>query len=74
MGLALLIVAAVMVFNYVYLLGLLVVRCILPRPKEGLHQHQPGEWPSWPILLFMLNLLVLKRVLIRRGRQCSRRC
>ena len=56
----LLILAAVMVFNYVYLLALLAVRCLLPRPKEGLHEQRPGGLPGRPILLFMLNLLLLK--------------
>ena len=37
-----LILGAVLVFNYVYLLALLVLRILIPRPKEGFYPASPN--------------------------------
>ena len=54
------IIGAVLLFNYGYLIALLASRIILPRPKEGVYPVQPGRRPPGPVILFMLNLLLVK--------------
>jgi len=60
LGWVVLILAAILVFNYGYLAALLVFRLIIPYPSEGLHQIGPqGQVPP-AMLIFMLNVLLLK--------------
>jgi acetyltransferase-like isoleucine patch superfamily enzyme len=56
----LIIIGAVLLFNYGYLITLLAFRVILPRPKEGMYPVQPGRKPPYQVILFMLNLLLVK--------------
>lgn len=56
----LLILGATLLFNYGYLLALLALRMIIPRPKEGAYTIVPGKPVPGQILLFMLNALLAK--------------
>jgi len=56
----LIIVVAVLIFNYGYLLALLAIRIVLPRPREGRYPFRLGERPPWAAVLYMLNLLLVK--------------
>ncbi len=51
---------AVLVFYYGYLIGLLVLRIIIPMPKEGLYPNEPGGKPPREAILFMINTLLTK--------------
>lgn len=56
----LIVLGAVLVFNVGYLVALLVLRRITPRPKEGHHAFtSDGRLPR-VIVVFMLNVLLLK--------------
>lgn len=56
----LLIIAALLVFCYAYAVALLIVRVILPVPREGLHSWTPGDKPPGQVALFMFNVLLTK--------------
>jgi len=55
-----LVLAAVLIFYYGYLLGLLVLRIIIPKPKEGLFPNRPNGRPPMAAVLFMINTLLIK--------------
>lgn len=56
----LLILGAILVFNYVYILAVLAFRLIIPRPKEGFFPIQSdGKLPRQALIL-MLNVLLTK--------------
>jgi hypothetical protein len=56
----LLLLAAFLVFNYVYLIALLGLRMLVPRPKEGFHpRKRDGRMPP-AAALFMFNVLITK--------------
>jgi hypothetical protein len=56
----LLVLGAVLVFNFGYLVALLLFRIILPYPREGLHKiSADGKVPP-AIRRFMLNVLLVK--------------
>ena len=54
----LIILGAVLVFNYGYLVGLLVFRVALPRTKEGSYAYRLGGKVPGQLVLYMLNLLL----------------
>ncbi|NLX24192.1 MAG: hypothetical protein GXY55_21295 [Phycisphaerae bacterium] len=54
----LLILAAVLVFNYGYLLALLVFRWLIPRPRPGQYTMSGADLPA--LLAFMLNVSLVK--------------
>ncbi len=54
----LLILAAVLVFNYGYLLALLLFRLVIPYPRPGHYTMGGADLPM--LLIFMLNVLLLK--------------
>ncbi len=56
----LLVLACILVFNYAYLVLLLFLRVIVPKPKEGFFPQTPGGRPSREVLLLMLNVLLTK--------------
>ena len=56
----LIILGAVLLFNYGYLVALLVFRIALPRPKEGFYPFRLGGKPPAQVILYMLNLLLVK--------------
>jgi hypothetical protein len=56
----LIILAAVLVFNYGYLLALLLFRLIIPRPREGNYPINPDGNVPRAIRTFMLNALLAK--------------
>lgn len=59
---ALLVTGAVMVFNYAYLVALLMARLIIPKPKEGFYPCQEDGRPPPEGFLFLLNaFLVMAR-------------
>ncbi len=60
LGWTLLILAAIVVFNYVYLIGLLVLRVIIPVPKEGFYPTAAGGRPTTAYMLYMFNILLVK--------------
>lgn len=53
-----LVLSAVLVFNYVYLIALLILRILVPIPKEGLFENSPGK-PHRETVIFMLNALLV---------------
>jgi hypothetical protein len=55
----LIILLAVLVFNYVYLLCLLLLRIILPVPKEGFYPINQDENPPLEVFIFLLNVLLV---------------
>ena len=54
------ILSATLVFNYGYLLALLVLRIVIPRPKEGAYSITPDRKMPRQVIIFMLNVLLLK--------------
>lgn len=56
----LLILAAILVFNYAYLLALLALRLLIPRPPEGLFPRRPDGRPPREATVFMLNMMLTK--------------
>jgi hypothetical protein len=60
----LLILAAILVFNYAYLVAILIVRILIPKPKEGYFPRQENGRPPIEGFLLMLNFfLVMARYL-----------
>lgn len=57
---ALLIVCAILIFNYCYALALLLLRILIPKPAEGYFPRTPDGRPPREALLVMLNLLLVK--------------
>jgi hypothetical protein len=55
-----LIIGAILLFNYTYLITLLVLRIAIPKPKEGFYPRQPDGRPPRVAFLFMLNILLVK--------------
>ena len=55
-----LVLGAVLLFNYGYLIALLVLRIIVPYPPEGTYLLTPGKRPPKPLMVFMLNALLAK--------------
>ncbi len=55
----LLLLGAVLVFNYGYLLGLLLLRIVIPVPKEGAYSVVGDKLPR-QVLVFMFNVLLMK--------------
>lgn len=55
-----LILVAVLAFSYGYLLALLAARIVIPYPKEGSYPVLEGRRPPKQVLIFMLNVLLLK--------------
>ncbi|MDY7037008.1 MAG: hypothetical protein SV375_12710 [Thermodesulfobacteriota bacterium] len=55
-----LILGSILVFNYVYLLALLILRIIIPRPREGSFPRRSDGRPPPEALVFMLNILLVK--------------
>ena len=56
----LIILAALLVFNYGYLLALLLVRVLIPRPREGHHPMTTDRRVSRQVRRFMFNVLLAK--------------
>lgn len=56
----LLILATVLVFNYGYLIGLLLLRVVIPRPKEGSYAVELGVHIPREVKVYMFNLLLTK--------------
>jgi len=56
----LIILGAVLVFNFGYLIGLLIFRIIIPYPDEGLHTMAPNGKAPPAFTRFMLNVLLVK--------------
>ncbi|MFQ5805913.1 MAG: acyltransferase [Phycisphaerae bacterium] len=56
----LIILGATLVFNYGYLLGLLLLRIVIPYPKEGAYPVVAGQRVHKQVVIFTLNLLLLK--------------
>lgn len=56
----LIILAAVLVFNFGYLLALLLFRLIIPYPKEGHYSLNPDGKPPRALRTFMFNILLVK--------------
>jgi acetyltransferase-like isoleucine patch superfamily enzyme len=56
----LIILAAVLVFDYVYLLALLLLRIVIPRPKEGFYPSRQGGRVHWQAVIYVLNVLLVK--------------
>ena len=54
------IIGAILIFNYAYLLALLVFRIIIPKSKEGFYPRKPDGRPPSEAFLFMLNILLVK--------------
>ncbi len=50
----------VLVFNWGYIIGLLVLRAVIPKPKEGIFPNHPGGRPPKEAILFMVNTLLTK--------------
>lgn len=56
----LIILGATLIFNFGYLVGLLIFRILVPYPAEGLHA-MPAEGRMPPVFIhFMLNILLVK--------------
>ncbi len=56
----LLVLGSILVFNYAYLVLLLFLRIIVPKPKEGFFPQNPGGRPSREVLILMINILLTK--------------
>jgi hypothetical protein len=56
----LIMLGALLAFNYGYLLALLAVRIITPYPKEGSYTVEAGKRPPKQVVVFMANVLLLK--------------
>jgi hypothetical protein len=56
----LLILGALLLFNYGYLAALLVLRILIPQPKEGDYPYRPGGKIPAQAITYMLNALVVK--------------
>lgn len=56
----LLILGAILVFNYAYLIALLAIRIVIPRPKEGFFPRRPDGRPPREAVVYMLNALLVK--------------
>ncbi len=56
----LLILGAILVFNYAYLLALLAFRLVIPRPKEGFFPRGSDGRPPREAFVYMLNALLMK--------------
>lgn len=56
----LIVLGAVLAFNYGYLLALLALRIITPCPKEGSYTVVAGKRPPKQVFVFMANVLLLK--------------
>lgn len=56
----LLLLGAILLFNYGYLAGLLAFRIVLPRPREGFYPLRPGRRVPRQVILYALNLLLTK--------------
>ena len=56
----LLILAAILTFSYSYLFGLLILRIIIPRPREGFFPRKPDGRPPPEAFIYMLNALLTK--------------
>ncbi len=55
---ALVVLGSILVFNYAYLLALLILRLIVPPPREGYFPTGPGGRPPPEAILFMMNVLL----------------
>ncbi len=55
-----LVIACILVFNYAYLVLLLALRIVLPRPKEGFYPPRKDGRPPREVALLMLNILLTK--------------
>ena len=55
-----LILAIFLVFNCAYLVALLFIRIIIPKPKEGFFPARPGGRPPRGAFLFLLNALLIE--------------
>ena len=55
-----LILGSILVFNYVYLLALLILRIIIPKPREGSFPRRSDGRPPPEAFVFMLNILLVK--------------
>lgn len=53
-------IITILVFFYGYLIGLLILRIIIPRPKEGTYPNAPNGRPPMAAVLFMINTLLTK--------------
>ena len=56
----LLVLGAVLVFNYAYLVALLLLRLVIPLPREGLFPRRPNGAAPREAAVFMLNILLTK--------------
>lgn len=56
----LIILGAILIFNYAYLVALLILRLIIPRPKEGFFPRGSDGRPPREGFVLMLNLLLVK--------------
>lgn len=56
----LIILGAVLLFNYGYLLALLLLRILIPYPKEGAYPVVAGKRIPRQVVVFMLNVLLVK--------------
>jgi len=55
-----LIAVAILVFNYAYLIALLILRLLIPRTPEGYFRTRDDGRPSREAIIFMLNVLLMK--------------
>jgi hypothetical protein len=56
----LLLLGAILLFNYGYLVGLLAFRLVLPRPREGFYPVHPGRRLPGQVIVYAMNLLLTK--------------
>lgn len=56
----LLTIGAILLFNYAYLIALLALRLLIPKPKEGFYPLQADGRPPSVAFLFMLNVFLVK--------------
>ncbi len=56
----LLILAAVLVFNYAYVIALLLLRLVIPIPKEGFFPRRPDGRPPREATVAMLNFMLVR--------------
>jgi len=54
------VLAMVLLFNFAYMVGLLILRVIVPKPREGVFRIHENRAQDPNVLVFMLNILLIK--------------
>jgi len=54
------VLAMVLLFNFAYLVGLLVLRVIVPKPREGVFRIRENRAQDPNVVIFMFNILLVK--------------